>query len=171
MTNLDSILKKQRDYFADKSLSIQSYGFPVVMYGCESYTIKKAEHWWIVAFELQCWRRLLQAPWVERRSNQSILKNISAEYTLEGLMLKLSSNTLATWHEEPTHWKRPWCWERLKAGGERDYRGRDGWMASPTPWTWVWGSSRSWWWRGKPCLLQSVGSQRVGHDWMTELNW
>ena len=73
--------------------------------------------------------------------------------------------------EELTHWKRPWCWERLKAGGEEDDRGWDGWMASLTQWTWVWTSSRSWWWTGKPGLLQSMGSQRVGHNWATELNW
>ena len=81
-----------------------------------------------------------------------------------------NSNTLATWSEELTLWKRPWCWERLKAG-EGDNRGWDGWMASPTRWTWVWASSGSWWWTGKPGVLQSMGSQRVGHDWATELNW
>ena len=82
-----------------------------------------------------------------------------------------NSNTLATWCEELTRWKRPWCQERLKAGGERDDRGQDGWMASPTRWTWVWVSSRSWWWTGKPGLQQSMGSQGVRHDWATELNW
>ena len=81
-----------------------------------------------------------------------------------------NSNTLATWCEELTHWKRPWCWERLKAG-EGDDRGWDGWMASPTQWTWVWASSRSWWWTGKPGMLQSLGSQRVAHDQATKLNW
>ena len=80
-----------------------------------------------------------------------------------------SSNTLATWCEELTHWKRPWCWERLKAGGEGDDRGWDGWMASVTRWTWVWASSESWWWTGRPGMLQSMGSQRVRHDWVTEL--
>jgi len=109
------------------------------MYGCESWTMKKAEHQRIDAFELWCWRRLLRVPWTARRSNQSILKEISPEYSLEGLMLKLkysnilkSSNTLATWCEELTHLKRPWCWERLEAGGEGEDRGSDGWMASPT---------------------------------------
>ena len=81
-----------------------------------------------------------------------------------------SSNTLATWCEELTHLKRPWCWERLKAGGEGDDRGWDGWMASPTQWTWVWVSSRSWWRTGRPGVLQSMGLQRVGHHWATELN-
>ena len=82
-----------------------------------------------------------------------------------------SSDTLATWCEERTHLKIPWCWERLKAGGERDDRGWDGWMASPIQWRWVWASSRSWWWTWRPGLLQSVGSQRVRQDWETELNW
>ena len=84
-------------------------------------------------------------------------------------MLKL--NTLATWLEELTHWKRPWCWERLKAEGEGDDRGWDGWLASRTWWTWVWVNSGSWWWTGRPGVLQFMGSQRVGHDWVTELNW
>ena len=80
-------------------------------------------------------------------------------------------NTLANWCEEPAHWKRPWSWERLKAGGEGDDRGWDGWMASPTWWTWVWVSSGSWWRTGKPDVLQSIGSQRVRHNWEIELNW
>ena len=81
------------------------------------------------------------------------------------------TNTLATWCKELTHWKRPWCWERLKAGGEGDDRRWNGWMASPTGWTWVWAISGSGWWTGKPGGLQSMGSQRVGHDWGIELNW
>ena len=81
-----------------------------------------------------------------------------------------TSNTLVTWCEEPTHLKSPWCWERLRAGGERDDRGWDGWMASPTRWTWVWVNSRSWWWTGRPGMLQFMGSQSVGDDWVTELN-
>ena len=80
-------------------------------------------------------------------------------------------NTVATWREELTLWKRPWCWERLKAGGGEDNRGWDGWMASPTQWTWVWVNSGSWWWTGKPGMLQSMGSQRVRNDWATEWNW
>ena len=122
--------------------------FPIVRCGCESWTIKKLECRRI-AFELWCWRRLLRVPWTARRSNQSILKEISPEYSLEGLMLKLQYS-LATWCKELTHWKRPWCWERLKAGGEGDSRGWDGLIASPTWWTWVWVSSGSWWWTGKP---------------------
>ena len=85
--------------------------------------------------------------------------------------LSWNSNTLATWRKELIHWKRPWCWERLKEAGEGDDRWWDGWMASLNLWTWVWVSARSWWWTGKPGVLQSMGSQRVGHDWATELNW
>ena len=80
-----------------------------------------------------------------------------------------SFNALATWCEQLTHLKRPWCWERLKAGGEGDDRGSDGWMASPILWTWVWVNSGSWWWTGRTGVLQSMGSQKVGHDWVTEL--
>ena len=150
MTNLDSIYKKQRRYFANKSLSSQGYGFSVVMYGCESWTIKKAERRRIDAFELRCWRRLLRVPWTARISNQSILKEISPEHSLEGLMLKLNSNTLATWWGELTHLKRPWCWERLKVGGKGNDRWWDGWMVPPTQWAWVWVNSGSWWWTGRP---------------------
>ena len=85
--------------------------------------------------------------------------------------LSWNSFTLATWCEELTHLKRPWSWERLKAGGERDIRGWDGWMASPTWWTWVWAGSRSCWWMGRPSVLQSMGLQIVRHDWATKLNW
>ena len=133
--------------------------------------LKKAECRRIDAFELWCWRRLLRVPWTARRSNQSILKEISPECSLEHWCWSWNSSTLSTWCKEVTYWKRPWCWERLKAGGEGDNRGWGGWMASLTRWTWVWVSSRSWWWTGMPGMLQSMGSQRVGHDWATELNW
>ena len=127
-------------------------------------------HLEIDTFELWCWRKLLRVPWTARRSNQSILKEISPEYSLEGLMLKLKLQYFGHLMEELTPWKRPWCWERSKAG-EGDDRGWDGWMASLTRWTWVWLSSGIWWWTGKPGVLQSMGSQRVGHNWATELNW
>ena len=136
------------------------------MYGCESWTVKKAERRGIDAFQLWCWRRLLRVPWTTRRSNQSILKEISPEYSLEGLMLKLQY--FGQWCEELTHWKTPRCWERLKEGGEGDDRGWDGWMASLTRWTWVWVDSGSWWWTGKPGVLQSMGSQKVGHNLVNE---
>ena len=106
--------------------------FPVVMYGCESWTLKKAECQRVYAFELWCWRRLLRVPWTARRSNQSILKETSPGCSLEGMMLKLKFQTLATWWEKLTNWKRPWCWETLKAEGEGSDRGWDGWMASLT---------------------------------------
>ena len=144
--------------------------FPVVMDGCESWTIKKAECQRLGAFELWCWRTLLRVPWTARRSNQSILKEISLEYSLEGLM-SWNSHTLATWCEELTHLKRPWFWERLKAEAELDNRRLDGWMAWLTQWTWIWVNYRSWWWTGRPGVLQFMGSQRVGHDRATELNW
>ena len=163
-------IKKQRHYFASKGLCSQSYGFPVVMYGCESLTIKKAERQRTGVFELWCWRRLLRVPWTARRSNQSILEEISPEYSLEELMLKLRLQYFGHLMLKLTHWKRPWCWERLKAE-KGDDRGWDGWMASPTRWTRVWASSRNWWWTRKPGVLQSIRSQRVGHDWATELNW
>ena len=82
-----------------------------------------------------------------------------------------NSDTLATWCKELTHLERPWCWKRLKAGGEGDDRGWHGWMASPTQWTWVWINSGSCWWTERPGVLLSMGSQRVRHDWVTELNW
>ena len=159
MTNLDSILKSRDITLPTKVHLVKALVFPVVMYGCESWTVKKAECRRIDVFELWCWRSLLRVPWRARKSNQSILKEISPEYSLEGLMLKLKSNTMATWCEELTHWKRPCCWERLKAGGEGDDRGWDGWMASLTQWTWVWESSGSWWCIGKSGVLQFMGSQ------------
>ena len=137
MTNLDSIFKSRDITLPTKVHLVKAMAFPVVMYGCESCTIKKAEHQRIDAFELWCWRRLLRAPWTARRSNQSVWKEINPEYLLEGLMLVWNSNPLATSCEELTHWKRLWCWEGLGAGGEGDNRGWDGWMASPTRWTWV----------------------------------
>ena len=145
---LDSILKSRDITLPTKVRLFKAMVFPVVMYGCESWTINKAEHRRINAFELWCWRRLLRVPWTARRSNPSIIKEISPEYSLEGLMLKLKLQYFSTWWEELTHWKRPWCWERSKVGGEGDDRGWGGWMASLTQWTWVWVSSRSWWWTG-----------------------
>ena len=119
-------IKKQKHHFANKGPYSQNYGFSSSKYGCECWTIKKAEHWRIYAFELWCWRRLFRVPWTARRSNQSTLKEISPKYSLEGLTFKLKLNTLATWCEELTNLKRPWCWERLKVGGEGDDRGWDG---------------------------------------------
>ena len=143
-------------------------GFPVVMYGCESWTIKKAEHHRIDASELWCWRRLLRVPWTARRSNQSILKEISPGCSLEGLMLKLKFQYFGHLTRRTDSLERLWCWERLKAG-EGDNRGWDGWMASPTWWTWVWASSRSWWWQESLVCCSLWGCKESD---MTEgLNW
>jgi len=171
MTNLERILKSRDITLPTKFSLFKSMAFPVVMYECESRTIKKAERRRTDAFELWCWRRLLRVPWTARRSNQSLVKEISPEYSLEGLMLKLKRQYLVTWCKELTHLKRPWCWERWKEEGEGDDRGWDGWMSSPIRWTWVWVNSRSWWWTGKSGVLPSMGLQRVRHDWVTELNW
>ena len=132
-----------------KKPSCKALVFPVVMYGCESWTINKAESWRIDAFEPWCWRRLLRVPWTAKISNQSILKEINSEYSWEGLMLKWSSNTLTTWCEELTHF--PWCWERLKAKGEEGGRGWHGYIASPTQWTWIWANSGRQWRRSLVC--------------------
>ena len=143
--------------------------FPVVTYGCESWTVNKAEHWRIDAFEPCCWRRLLRVPWTARRSNQSILKEISPGCSLEGLMLKLKLQYFGHLMRRVDSLEKTLMLGG--AGGEGDDRGWDGWMASLTRWAWVWVSSRSWWWTGRPGMLQSMESQRVRHDWMTELNW
>ena len=145
--------------------------FPVVMHGCESWTVKKAEHQRIDTFELWCWRRLLRVLWTAKRSNQSILKEISPEYSLEGLMLKLKLQYFGHLMRRTDSLEKTWFWEQLKAGGEGDDRGGDGWMASLTQWTWVWASSRSWRWTGKSGRLQSMGSQsQTGLSNWTELN-
>ena len=143
----------------------------MVMYGCENWIIKKAEHQRIDAFELRCWRRLLRVPWTARRSNQSILKEISPGYSLERLMLKLKLQYFGHLMWRADSLKRPWSWERLRAGGEGDNRRWDGWMASLTQWTWVWASSRSWWWTGQAwhAAVHGVAKSRTWlSDW-TEL--
>ena len=129
----------------------------------------KAEHQRIDAFELWCWRRLLRVPWTARRSHQSVLKEISPEYSWKDWCWGWNSNTLATWCEELTPWKLPWCWESLRVGGEGEDRGWDGWMASLTWWTWVWVDSGSWWWTGRPGMLQFRG--RKESDTTERLNW
>ena len=157
MTNLGSILKRRDITLPKKFCMVKAMAFPAVMYGCESWTIKKAEYWTSDGFELSCWRKLLRVPWTARRSNQSILKEINPDIHWKDWCWNWSFNILATWYKGLTHWKRLWGWEKLKAGGEGDNRGWDGWMASPTWRTWVWASSRSWWWTGKPGVLQSMG--------------
>ena len=145
--------------------------FPVVMYGCESWTIKKAECQRIDAFELWCWRRLLRVPRTARRSNQSILNVINPEYSLEGLMLKLKLQYLGHLMRRTGSLEKTLLLGKTECGKRRDDRGWDGWMASPTQWTWVWVNFGSWWWTGRPGVLWPMGLQRVGHDWATELNW
>ena len=145
--------------------------FPLVVYGCDSWTIKNAEHWRIDA--LHCgvgedtWESLeLQGDQTSQSWRKSVLNIHWKDWCCNW-----NSNTLATWFEEVTHWKRPWCWERLNTEREGDDRGWDGWMASPTQWTWFWANSGSWWWTRRPGVLQSMGLQRVSHDWVTKLNW
>ena len=143
--------------------------FSVVMYGCDSWTIKKAEHQRTDAFDLCCWRRLLRAPWTARRSNQSILKEINPAYALKGLMLKLKlqlqyfSQLMRRAHSL----EKLWRWERQKTGGEGDDRRGDGWMASPTQWTWVWASSGRWWWTGGPGVLPAASQTALSNSTST----
>ena len=141
------------------------------MYGCESWTIKKAEHRRIDAFELWCWRRLLRVPWTSRRPKHSILKEISPKYSLEELMLKLKLQSFGhlTWRTDSL--EKTLMLGKIEGRRRRRHRGWDGWMASPTQWTWIWANSGSQWWTGKPGVLQSMGLQGVGRDWVTELNW
>ena len=163
MTNLDSILKKQRHCFLrpTKLHIVKAVVFPVVMYGYESWTIKKAERPRIDTFELWCWRRLLRVPWTARRFNQSILKEISPEYSLEGLMLKLKLHYFGHLMQRADSLGWPWCWKRLRAGGEGDDRGWDGWMASLTQWTWVWANFGRQWRTEEPGVLQSMWLQEL----------
>ena len=139
------------------------------MHGCESWIVKKAECWRIDAFEIWYWRRLLRVPWTARRSNQSILKEISPGCSLEGLILKLKLQYFGYFMQRVDSLKRPWFWEGLGAGGEGDDRGWDGWMASPSLWTWVWVNSRSWWWTGRPGVLWVMGREESGMN--ERLNW
>ena len=145
--------------------------FPVVMYGCESWSVKKAERWRIDAFELWCWRRLLRVPWTARRSNQSFLKEISPGISLEVMMLKLKLQYFGHLMQRAVSLEKTPMLGGIGAGEEGDDRGWDGLMVSPTRCTWVWLNSGSWWWIGRPGVLRFMGSQRVRHDWATELNW
>jgi len=170
MTNLDSILKSRDTTLPTKVRLIKAMVFPVVMYGCESWSIKKAKHQRTDAFELWCWRRLLKVPWTARRSNQSILKEISPEYSLEGLMLKLKLQYFGHLMQRIDSLEKTLMLGKIEGRRRSEQRIR-WWMASPTQWTCIWVGSGSWWWTGEPGVLQSMGSQRIRHDWSTELNW
>ena len=171
MTNLDSILKHRYITLPTKVRLVKAMVFPVVMYGCESGLWRK-----LSAKELMLLNCGVRDDSWESLGMQGDPTSPSLRRSVLGVHWKdwrwsWNSNTLATSCEELTHWKRLWCWEVLGAGGEGDDRGWDGWMASPTWWTWVWVNSGSCWWTGRPCMLWFIGSQRVGHDWATELNW
>ena len=167
MTNLYSILKSRDITLTTKVHFVKAMVFPVVMHGHESWTIRKAEHQRIDAFELLEQRRLLRVPWTTRRSNQSILNK--SVLNIHWKDWCWSSNTLATWCEELTHWKRPWCWERLKVGGEGYDRGLDGWMVSQTQWTWVWVNSGSGDRQGGLVCCRPWGHKES--DMIERLNW
>ena len=170
MNNLDSVLISRDVTLSTKVRLVKAMVFPVVMYWYESWTIKKPECWRIYAFKLWCWRRLLRVPWTVRRYNQSILKEVSPGCSLEGLMLKLKPQYFGHLMQRADSLKRPRCRERLRAGGEGDDRGWDGWMASPTWWTWVWVNSESWWWtEAWRAVIHGVTKSRTQlSDW-TEL--
>ena len=171
MTSLDSILKSRNITLPTKVCLVKAMVFPAVMYGCESRTIKKAECQRIDAFELWCWRRLLRVPWTVRRSNQPILKEISPEYSLERLMLKLKLQYFGHLMGRTDSFEKTLMLGKIE-GRRRRGRQRMRWLdGSPSQWTWVWVGSGSCWWTGRPGMLQSMGSQRVGHAWETELNW
>ena len=166
MTSLDSILKSRDITLLTKVCVVKAMVFLVVMYGYESWTIKKAEHWRTGAFKLWCWIKL------EIPLNCKDIKPINPKGNQPWIFIgRTDVEAPILWppDAELTHWERPWCWGRLRAGGEGN-RGWDGWMASSTQWTRVWVNSRSWWWTGRPGVLQSMGLQRVGHDW-AEPNW
>ena len=171
MTNLVSIFKSRDIILPTKIHLFKAMVFSVVMYECQSWTVKNTEGRRIDAFEMWCWRRLLRVPWTAMRSNQSILREISPGCSLEGMMLKLKLQYFGHLMRRVDSLERLWCWEGLGAGAEGDDRGWDGWMASLTRWMWVWVNSGSWWWTGRPGVLWLMGLQRVRHDWATDLNW
>ena len=144
MTNLDSIFKHRDITLLTKVCLVKAMVFAVVMYGYERWTIKKAEHQRIDAFELWCWIRLLRVPWTARKSSSPSWRKSVLNIHWKDWSWSWNSSTLATWCEELTHWKKPWCWERLKARGEGDDRGWDCWITSPIQWIWIWTGPGSW---------------------------
>ena len=151
-------------------LKVDLNGYIFMFTPCPEIAVSsmKAECWRIDAFELWCWRRLLRVP---QGSNQSIVKQISPEYSLEGLMLKLKLQYFGYLMRRTDSLEKTLMLGKIGGRRRRGWRGWDGWMTSPTQWTWVWVNSVSWWWTGRPGVLQSMGSQRSRHDWVTELNW
>ena len=168
VTNLGSILKSRDIILSTKVCLVKAMVFPVVMNGCDSWTMRKAERWRIDAFELWCWRRLLRVHWTARRSDQSILKEINPKDSLKGLMLKLKLQYSHHWYKELTHWKKTLKLGKIEGKREEGNRGWDGWIASLTQWTWVWANSGRYWRTGRPGVLQYKGSQRVRHNLGTE---
>ena len=169
MTNLDSRLKSRDITLPTKVRLVKAMVFPVVMYGYESWTINKTEHWRIDDFEVWCWRRLLRVPWTARRSNQSILKEISPEYSLLGLMLKLKLQDFGHLMGRTDSLENILLLRSIESSRWRGYRGWDGWMASLTWLTWIWANSGSWWWTGSLVCCSPLGYKVSG---MTEwLNW
>ena len=171
MTNLDSLLKSRHITLPRKVHLVKCLVFPVVMYGCESSTIKKAECWRIDTFEFWCWKILLRVPWTARRSNQSILKEISPEYSLEVLMLKLKLQYFGQLMGSTDSFEKTLILGKMEVGRGRGQQRMRWLVASLTQWTRVWVSSRSWRWTEKPGVMQSLVLQRVGRDWVTELSW
>ena len=172
MTNLVSTVKSRDITLPTKVYLVKAMVFTVVMYGCENWTLKKAEHRRIDAFELSCWRRLLRVPWTARRSNQSILKEISPEYSLEGLMLKLKLQYCGHLMRRTDSFEKTLMLGRIESRRRRGWQ-RMRWLDGITDyqWTWVWANSGSWWWTGRPGMVQAMESQRVRHNWVTDLNW
>ena len=169
MTNLDSILKSRDITLYTNVHLVKAMVFSVVMYGCESWTRKDAEHQRIDSFELWCWRRLLRVPWTARRSNQSILKEISPEYSLEGLLLKLKLQYFGHLMWRADSFENTLMLGKIEGGRRRGWQMMK-WLNGTTIST-ISVDSGSWWWTGRPGVLQSLGSQRVRCDWVTELNW
>ena len=163
--NLDSVLKSRDITLPTKVRLIKAMVFPVVMYGCESWTIKKAKCWRTDAFKL--WSRLVRVPWTARRSNQSILKEINPKYSLEGLMLKLKLQYFGQLMQRADSLENTLMLGKIE-GRKRRGQQRTRWLHGITTWwTWIWASSGRWWRTGKPGVLHSMGSQRVRHDWVT----
>ena len=145
--------------------------FPVVMYGCESWTVKKAEHRRLMLLNCGVGEDSWESLGLQGDPTSPFWRRSTLGFRWKDWCWSWSPSTLATSCKELTHWKKLWCWEGLGAGGEGDDRGWDGWMVSQTRWTWVWVNSGRWWWTGRPGMLRFMGSQRVGHNGVNELNW